>query len=422
MPQRFLEMGAAKLSPRLSLCFVPVSSLDSKGWIGLFSQFLPAQADQTWCGAGEIPERVLKRLACGDRDLPRIRPDTAARPLAMSPAPEAAPPWQVLIGAFDPEHIEAELAAGAPLLLVPNNPDLAVSLARQFQERPEGRLHFSRELIGAEDGEVCWYRYNDPRFDGVSPPDELLPRVANLRLRDLALRRVARLDSLIHGWANQDPALAALVSAGGGRLWVQSKLPVPIVAGVSRVVEVIGEFCWNPLGSLDAAEDGPAAADLETLAGWLESSCFASAERRRVDAHAVGISVVWRQDPLRLQMQRCERLEEELAALAEEKRALMEEKQALTGALAVATSGREAAESQAHARLAALEIQNADLELLRAQCDNLQAQRPRRGDLRVCTDPADPRYGTLQVLLSGAGESELWEAAVAAAAEPGENG
>ena len=59
------------------------------------------------------------------------------RPLAMSPAPEAAPPWQVLIGAFEPEHIEAELAAGAPLLLVSNNPDLA--LPQPAWIRPRGQ-------------------------------------------------------------------------------------------------------------------------------------------------------------------------------------------------------------------------------------------------------------------------------------------
>ena len=384
--------------------------------------------------------------------LPRIRDDIAARSLALSPAPQAAPPWQVLIGAFDPEHIEAELDGGAPLLLVPNNPDRAVELARQFQERPQGRLHFSRELIGAEDGEACWHRYNDPRFDGVSPPEELLPRVANLRLRDRALRRVMRLDSLIHTWANQDPALAELVGAGGGRLWVQSKLPLPIVAGLSGVLELIGEFCWTPLGSLDEEKDATAAADLNSLADRLESSCFGSAERRRVDAQAAAISVVWRQDPLRLERQRRQRLERELAARAGETRALEEERDALTEALATATSGQEAAERLARDRLAELEIQSAEGERLRAQRDDLRAQldsrlaeaaarqadmerlerdlaaraealaaatsdlqapRPRRGDLRVCTDPSDPHYGSLQVLLSGPGEPELWEAAVA---------
>jgi septal ring factor EnvC (AmiA/AmiB activator) len=202
------------------------------------------------------------------------------------------------------------------------------------------------------------------------------------------------------------------------------------MAGVSRVVEVIGQFCWTPLGSVDEGEDAAAAADLETLAGLLESSCFASAERRRVDAHAAAMSVVWRQDPLRLEEQRREQLERELAALAEGKRALAEEKEALAEALAAATSGLEVAETQARDRVAELETQNTEMELLRAQLDDLRPQlvdlqaqlaahpaaapRPRRGDLRVCTDPLDPCYGTLQVLLSGAGEPERWEAAVAA--------
>jgi hypothetical protein len=80
--------------------------------------------------------------------------------------------------------------------------------------------------------------------------------------------------------------------------------------------------------------------------------------------------------------------------------------------------------------VAELETQNTEMELLRAQLDDLRPQlvdlqaqlaahtaaapRPRRGDLRVCTDPLDPCYGILQVLLSGAGEPERWEAAVAA--------
>ncbi|MFN9619143.1 MAG: hypothetical protein ACK55X_05455 [Synechococcaceae cyanobacterium] len=236
--------------------------------------------------------------------------------MAISPVCDAAPPWQVLIGPFAAELIEAERDHGAPLLLVPNNLEQAEELARLFQGRSGAGLFFSRELLGPEDREMCWYRYNDCRFDGVSSPDQLRPLAPNLRLRDLELRPLVRLDSLIHGWANHDPELAALVAAGGGRVWLQCKQPAPIVAGVSRVVEVISEICWTPLGS---AED-PALGEsvLATVSAWLESSCFQAPERRPVNAHSAAQSLIWRQDPLRLATARAQQLEVELARLREE--------------------------------------------------------------------------------------------------------
>lgn len=239
--------------------------------------------------------------------------------MAISPVCDAAPPWQVLIGPFTAEHIEAELDHGAPLLLVPNNLERADELVPLFEGRGGGRLFISRELLGPEDREMCWYRYNDPRFDGITPPEELRPLAPNLRLRDLELRPLVRLDSLIHGWANHDPALAALVAAGGGRVWLQCKQPAPIVAGVSRVVEVIGELCWTPLGSTEDAAAGEAT--LATLSAWLESSCFQLPERRTVNAQSAALSLIWRQDPLCLATARAQQLEAELAQLRNEEEA-----------------------------------------------------------------------------------------------------
>jgi hypothetical protein len=200
-------------------------------------------------------------------------------------------------------------------------------------------------------------------------------------------------------------------------------LPVPIVAGLSRVEEVIGEFCWTPLGGLlEGEEPGEAAGEVETVARWLQGSCFHAAERRRVDAHAAAPSLVWRQDPLRLETRRrdrlqgdLERLEAEKQALAEERRRLAEERHSLAEALAAAVAAREASLAEAGALAA-------EVEALQGQVTSLVAevraaalaarQEPRRGDLRLCTDPADPRCGTLLMLLSAPGEPERWESAV----------
>ena len=266
--------------------------------------------------------------------------------MALSPVREAAPPWQVLIGPFVAEHIEAELDHGAPLLVVPNDLERAEVLARQFEGRGGGRLFFSRDLLAADDREVCWYRYSDSRFDGVTPPEELHHLAPNLRLRDLELRAVVRLDSLIHGWANRDPALAALVSAGGGRVWLQGKQPLPIVAGVSRVVEVIGEFCWTALGTPVDPPGGPASQ--ERLAEWLESSGFHPAERRTVNAQSAASSLVWRQDPLRRAAARQQRLEGENERLRQEREGLGQEAEALRVSLAQAEA-RQAALTAEHA-------------------------------------------------------------------------
>jgi hypothetical protein len=293
--------------------------------------------------------------------------------LAISPVCDAAPPWQVLIGPFAAEHIEAELDHGAPLLLVPNNLEQAEELARLFQGRSGGGLHLSRELLGPEDREMCWYRYNDPRFDGVSSPDQLRPLAPNLRLRDLELRSLVRLDSLVHGWANHDPELAAVVAAGGGRVWLQCKQPAPIVAGLSRVVEVIGEICWTPLGS--AEDPAPGESVLATVSAWLESSCFQPPERRPVNAQSAALSLIWRQDPLRLATARAQHLEEELARLREElegqQQAFAAERQSWQEGVEAERSSLAVAQAEERSRLAG------DAEALRQELQTQQQELAR---------------------------------------------
>jgi len=293
--------------------------------------------------------------------------------LALPPVREAAPPWQVLIGPFAADHVEAELDHGAPLLLVPNDLERAESLAGQFEGRGGGLLSFSRDLLGSEDGEVCWYRYSDPRFDGLAAPEALLPLAPNLRLRDLELRPVVRLDSLIHSWANRDPALAALVAAGGGRVWLQSKQPLPIVAGVSRVVEVIGAFCWTPLGTPVDPPDGPAAA--QRLAEWLEASGFHPAERRPVNTQCAAPSLVWLQDPLRRAAARQQQLEAEVAALRQQVAEGQQEAESLRQQMGVLQEGWEA-QRQALQAEAALEraAQEAEAARLTAEGNALRQE------------------------------------------------
>ena len=293
--------------------------------------------------------------------------------LAISPVCDAAPPWQVLIGPFAAEHIEAELDHGAPLLLVPNNLEQAEELARLFQGRSGGGLYFSRELLGPEDREMCWYRYNDPRFDGISSPDQLRPLAPNLRLRDLELRPLVRLDSLIHGWANHDPGLAALVAAGGGRVWLQCKQPAPIVAGVSRVVEVIGEICWTPLGSAEDPASGESV--LSTVSAWLESSCFQAPERRPVNAQSAAQSLIWRQDPLRLATARAQQLEAELARLREELEARQQELEGQRQAFAAERASLAVAQAEERSRLAEeAEAQGQELQALRQELEARQQE------------------------------------------------
>lgn len=240
----------------------------------------------------------------------------------MIPASDP-PSWQVLVGSFSIDRIEAELARSIPLLLVPNNPGRAAQLAHELEGRNCDHLFLCHELLASEDGEICWYLYSDDRFDGCNTPEEVQRLAPNVQLRDLELRRVVRLDSLIHGWANHEPSLAALVAAGGGKIWLRCKHPEPIVAGSIRLVNVIAEFRWTPLGSF--SEESETAA----LAEWLEPSLFHPLRRDEAIAGSSLGDLVWLQDPLRLARFRQQQLEDELNRRQQESAGLMGEKEAL---------------------------------------------------------------------------------------------
>ena len=124
--------------------------------------------------------------------------------------------WLVVVGDCDPGLLAAGLTGpSAVLALVPNG--AAVDLVHEHwtDHWPE-HLQVMEKLVGSEVGEKAWFRYNDPRFDGVTRPEVLRRTYPNLRLKGMELREQITLAQALQGWppAQCEPGALVLVGAG----------------------------------------------------------------------------------------------------------------------------------------------------------------------------------------------------------------
>lgn len=173
--------------------------------------------------------------------------------------------WLVLVGPLPAGEelawIQAAAQAGVPLLAMPQGYEQGEELRQELQEQGTGGVTLCSELLAAESGEVCWYRYNDARHDGTTPPELLQALWPNLKLESLELRPTQRLDGVLGAWIEQVGADAQ----APGLLWLPAREAFAVLSGAGAFLERL-EAIWLE-GS--AHPDG---LDAEVLA-LLEGSC-----------------------------------------------------------------------------------------------------------------------------------------------------
>ena len=173
--------------------------------------------------------------------------------------------WLVLVGPLPAGEelawIQAAAQAGVPVLAMVPGYEQGEELKQELQEQGAGAVTLCSELLAAESGEVCWYRYNDARHNGTTPPELLQAVWPNLRLESLELRPTRRLDGVLSVWLEQANADAK----APGLLWLPATEASAVLSGAGAFLVRL-EAIWLE-GS--AHPDG---LDAEMLA-LLEASC-----------------------------------------------------------------------------------------------------------------------------------------------------
>lgn len=205
--------------------------------------------------------------------------------------------WQVLVGLFEPELIEAECERCDRNLLVPNN-DRQLSLIQSyFGDQLPASLWVAPDYVGPFDGMAVWHQYNDRRFDGIQSPSDVQRIATNVKPLSQNEQPIVRLENLVGNWTAQDLRLPDLLDQEVGRVWLCCKDPEPILAGAAGLAEAIQELCWTPLGA--HRSQGMQARNGETPAPRLDWEGFEPAEQCSVSRHCPSLGFVWRQDPVR---------------------------------------------------------------------------------------------------------------------------
>lgn len=204
--------------------------------------------------SGPPPSRILGRL------------DELAR-VATSRGVEA-PRWALLVELDDPALVEDLLARGLRVMLVLPQAWRVARLAEAIEDLNQPGLRLCAELLAAQPGEMCWYRYNDPRCDGIRSPQELQASRPNLRLDALEMRSLHTLDSLRHAWTQSDGPLE-----GEGLLLLRDAEQLELLAGADLLLNDLAALaCFAPLDGV--AESGDSLrADLAArfLVPWPEA-------------------------------------------------------------------------------------------------------------------------------------------------------
>ena len=202
--------------------------------------------------------------------------------------------WVALVGSPSVDDLQAAMdCAGPVLLVVPEAASLdglRTSLGHAWPERVTACV----ELLGADPGEVCWYRYNDSRYHGLQSPEELQPQRPNLRLQSLELRPVRTLAQVCDRWAESEDT----VHEGAGMLW--------LLEPNNAATTLAGAGAWlNALETIHVAGTLPEPAQLTAL---LDGACF------RPTASEPSLHQ-WQRDPLRVLQNTCDALIAERDAL-----------------------------------------------------------------------------------------------------------
>jgi hypothetical protein len=195
--------------------------------------------------ANLLPSLLASGIAPSDASPSRIlgQLDALARTAESRDVP--APSWAVLIELDDPGLLEDLLARGLRVMLVLPQAWRVARLAEAIEDLNRPGLRLCGELLAAEAGEVCWYRYNDPRCDGTRSPQELQASRPNLRLDALEMRPLHTLDSLRHAWIERDGELE-----GEGVLLLSHAGQLELLPGADLLLNDLAALAW--FGPLDA--------------------------------------------------------------------------------------------------------------------------------------------------------------------------
>ncbi len=189
--------------------------------------------------ANLLPSLLASGIAPSEPSPSRIlcQLDALARTAASRDVPP--PGWALLIELDDPGLVEDLLGRGLRVMLVLPQLWRVERLAEAIEDLNRPGLRLCSELLAAEPGEVCWYRYNDPRCDGTLSPQELQASRPNLRLEALDTRPLHTLDSLRHAWIESDGPLE-----GEGVLLLSHAGQLELLAGADLLLNDLAALAW----------------------------------------------------------------------------------------------------------------------------------------------------------------------------------
>jgi hypothetical protein len=192
--------------------------------------------------------------------------------------------WLMVVGRCGPELLEAILCSAAPLLAVVPDETAVEELHEHWRHDWPEQLQVAEQLVGAEPGELAWFRYNDPRHNGITPPETLQRTSPNLKLQHLELREQITLSQALQGW----PA----AQADGGTLLLIGSVAEALQGPCSSELKGLQRLLWLP------AQGKPMLEQLVRFDQLLRTSWMV----RDPAASAAEGLVVWEHDP-RLQFE-----------------------------------------------------------------------------------------------------------------------
>ncbi|MFO7628474.1 MAG: hypothetical protein R6W06_02950, partial [Prochlorococcaceae cyanobacterium] len=238
------------------------------------------------------------------------------RPLAELPAlliQEAAQvDWVVLVG-LQPsgqvvELVAAARAGGAVVLVVEPDPLRLEPLRQELKAEGLSEVSLVADLLAAEAGEQCWYRYNDSRWTGTTPPERIQQQRPNLQLISLELRPALPLADVLEQW----PLLAEGQPApGDGLLLVAAETAPAVLQGAGSWLRRMATVLVPSPQELDP--------ELDPL---LLAACL---ERQASDPALL----LWRRSPLLVLQREQLELEQQRDQLTAERDGLTAERDAL---------------------------------------------------------------------------------------------
>jgi uncharacterized phage infection (PIP) family protein YhgE len=207
--------------------------------------------------------------------------------------------WAVLVGLHDPLVARELHALNKKLLVIQPNSLLADRLLEDWEESILADVEICREIVGADQRQVRWHCFNDPRLDGPQPLQELQARFTNLSLRGQEMRQQQTLTDVMQSWwgSHGEPS-------GLGALVMEAVEPLPILTGAKAVLSHFQTLILPQ--ETPAGEDQASILQLQEL---LENECFHRLPGGR-DAHAC-----WQLDLARLHQREREHLQHEIADL-----------------------------------------------------------------------------------------------------------